>query len=172
MKKSVLGLTAAAVAAMVASGCSSNGTNGPDEFRVVRKAPLSVPPEYNLRPPAVGEAVPAELQSDDSARAILFGDRVGSQASEGERLLVQKADADAIDPKIRAQVDYDATGTLRKSKSLSDKILFFKGDGNDATIIEPANEAQRLERELIDNATGGGDVVIERKAGESKLPGL
>ena len=29
----------------------------PDEFRVVSKAPLVVPPEYALRPPAPGEPV-------------------------------------------------------------------------------------------------------------------
>lgn len=171
MKKSVLGMTAASLAAMTAVGCASGGSNAPDEFRVVRKAPLSVPPEYNLRPPAVGEAVPIELQSDDQARAILFGERIGSEASEGERLLVRKAGAEAIDPQIRAQVDFDATGTLRKSKSLTDKILFFSDDKK-ATILNPTNEAERLEKELIDNATGGGDVVIERKTGESKLPGL
>ncbi|MFC7291115.1 DUF3035 domain-containing protein [Hirschia litorea] len=173
MKKTVLGLTAAiSVAAMTATGCSSSGTNAPDEFRVVRKAPLSVPPEYNLRPPATGESIPVELQRDDQARAILFGERLGGQASEGERLLVRKAGGEAIDAKVRAQVDYDATGTLRKSEGLSDKILFFKGNDEKALVLDPENEAARLEQELIDNATGGDDVIIKRRAGDSKLPGL
>lgn len=173
MKKSVLGLTAAATfAAAAATGCSSSGTNSPDEFRVVRKAPLSVPPEYNLRPPAAGASIPVELQKDDEARAILFGQSsFGAEASEGERMLVQKAGAEAIDPNIRSQVDFDATGTLRKSSSLTDKILFFKGDEK-ATIIDPENEEARIDQEFIDNATGGGSVVIERRNGDSKLPGL
>jgi len=33
----------------------------PDEFRVVTKAPLTVPPDYSLRPPAPGEPRPQEL---------------------------------------------------------------------------------------------------------------
>ncbi len=173
MKKTVLGLTAAiSVAAMTATGCSSSGSNAPDEFRVVRKAPLSVPPEYNLRPPATGESIPVELQRDDQARAILFGERIGSKASEGERLLVRKAGGEAIDPTVRAQVDYDATGTLRKGASLSDKILFFKSKDEKALILDPENEAARMDQEFIDNATGGESVIIERRPGDSKLPGL
>lgn len=170
MKKSVLGLTAAAAAALAATGCSSGGSNSPDEFRVVRKAPLSVPPDFNLRPPGAGETIPVELQSDDQARAILFGQSIGAQASEGERLLVQKAGAEAIDPQIRGLVDYDATGTLRKDKELSDKILFFKSDKD--TVVDPENEEIRLQQELIESATGGEDVIIERRVGDGKLPGL
>ena len=43
----------------------------PDEFRVVTKAPLVVPPEYALRPPAPGEPRPQELQPESAARAAL-----------------------------------------------------------------------------------------------------
>ena len=50
-------LTALAVGA---SGCGSMRALGgakvtPDEFRVVTKAPLVVPPDFALRPPAPGE---------------------------------------------------------------------------------------------------------------------
>ena len=37
------------------TGCAGlGGSNSPDEFRVVKKAPLVVPPEYSLRPPEGG----------------------------------------------------------------------------------------------------------------------
>ena len=56
------------VAGVALSGCQSTknalGLNKvvPDEFRVVTKAPLVVPPDYALRPPAPGEPRPQELQ--------------------------------------------------------------------------------------------------------------
>ena len=51
-RKTTFGLVA--LTAMALAGCGTTG--GPDEFRVVRKAPLTVPPEYNLRPPTLGQA--------------------------------------------------------------------------------------------------------------------
>ncbi len=171
MKKSVLGLSAAAIAAMTATGCSGTANRSPDEFRVVRKAPLTVPPEFNLRPPAQGESLPTELRREDQAQAVIFGQAIGGGASDGEKLFVAKAGADAIDPKIRATVDYDASGTLRKDESFSDKILSFGGSDKKATIINPDAEAERLDEEA-DSATGGGKIVIERRVGDSKLPGL
>ena len=35
------------------------GKRSPDEFAVVRRAPLILPPDYGLRPPRPGETGPA-----------------------------------------------------------------------------------------------------------------
>src|SRR5512146_1024730 len=63
----------------------------PDEFRVVTKAPLVVPPDYALRPPAPGQPRPQELQPESAARLALLGQREGEVRSDGEKLLVAKA---------------------------------------------------------------------------------
>jgi len=44
----------------------------PDEFRVVTKAPLVVPPDFSLRPPAPGKPRPQELQPESAARTALL----------------------------------------------------------------------------------------------------
>ena len=44
----------------------------PDEFTVLTKAPLVIPPDYNLRPPQPGIASRNELDADDQGRAALF----------------------------------------------------------------------------------------------------
>ena len=168
MKKSVLGMTAVSLAALSAGGCATSAENAPDEFRVVRKAPLSVPPEYNLRPPPVGDSLPVELRVDERAQTILFGERLGANATEGERLLVRKAGAEALNPKIRALVDYEDMNTLRKGRKFSDEVLSFE-DGQSADVSP--DEAD-LDKEFIDNATGGDKVLIERKKTNGKLPGL
>ena len=47
------GIGALALTTACASG-SKERSGVPDEFRVVKKAPLTVPPEYSLRPPERG----------------------------------------------------------------------------------------------------------------------
>ena len=77
----------------------------PDEFRIVTKAPLVVPPDYALRPPAPGEPRPQELQPESAARNALLGQREAETRSDGEKLLVAKAGAERADPLVRYVVD-------------------------------------------------------------------
>lgn len=162
----VLALTALGV-----SACST-GPRTPDEFRVIRKAPLTVPPDYNLRPPAPGQSRPQDLSPDAQARAAVFGVDIGRNASQGERLLVQQAGGEAIEANIRSQIDFDAAQVLRKPRSFTDQILNFGGTPGEA-VVDPAAEAERLRAaQAADNdLTGGGDVLIRRRP-SSKLPGL
>src|SRR5690606_33058691 len=105
------------------AGCGTAAT--PDEFRVVRKAPLTVPPEYNLRPPAPGSARPQELSPEAQARIAVFGVDFGQGASEGEKLFIKQAGGDAVDRMVRNQVDFDNAQILRKNRSFADMILSF-----------------------------------------------
>src|SRR5260221_14104548 len=73
----------------------------PDEFRVVTKAPLTVPPDYSLRPPAPGQPRPQELQPESAARNALLGARNAEQRTQGEKLLASRAGADKADPLVR-----------------------------------------------------------------------
>jgi hypothetical protein len=145
----------------------------PDEFRVVTKAPLVMPPDYALRPPRPGEPRPVELNTSADARTAVFGQDIGTNASEGEKLLVAKAGAAAVDPDIRQQVDFEGAAIVRKSDSYSDQILSY-GKTSAASASDPAAEKARLDREeAARRATGGGTVTIERgDTSHFKLPGL
>ncbi len=151
----------------------------PDEFRVVSKAPLVVPPDYSLRPPAPGEPRPQELQPESAARTALLGRRDAEARSDGEKMLVAKAGADKADPLIRYVVDDEGGDLAHKEKSFADKVMFWKdgkanaaasaasGD-NVAAPIDPASEAAKI-REV----TGDKPVIIAReKSTRIKLPGL
>ena len=151
----------------------------PDEFRVVTKAPLTLPPDYSLRPPAPGEPRPQELQPESAARLALTQQREGEVRSDGEKLFVARAGADKADPLIRYVVDDEFGNVAHKDKGFADWVMFWKkgqpsapapalGDPNTPAPIDPAVEEQRLK-----SLTGGQTVVIARK-GESKvkLPGL
>lgn len=159
MNKAIL--TTAAMGALLATGgCTIFGktdgaSGGPDEFRVVTKAPLSVPPEYSLRPPAAGTTVPAEADLSRAPVAAAFGTTIGADASASERALVSAAGANATNPLIRSVVDYEEAGTVRKSRGDADTILTYREDGT-----------------VDDQATGGAAVTIARGKGEkTKLPG-
>ncbi len=131
-----------------------------DEFLVITKPPLTVPPEYGLRPPGAGQSLPLEVDPARSGSVTAFGQSVGQNASASERALVAAAGANAVDPLIRAQVDWEEASTIRKSRSLGDRILFWRDNEETRTTI--AN----------DSATGGAEVIIaDPQRGRTKLPG-
>jgi len=152
----------------------------PDEFRVVTKAPLVVPPDYALRPPAPGEPRPQELQPETAARSALLGQQEGQNRSEGEKLLVAKAGGEKADPLIRYVVDDEFGDVAHKDKSFADRVMFWRSDktpaaatpaavgDNTAAPIDAAAEDERLKK-----LTGGKSVVIQREGSSKiKLPGL
>ena len=176
----------AVVAATGLAGCqSASKALGmskvvPDEFRIVTKAPLVVPPDYALRPPAPGEPRPQELQPESAARMALIGQSQAAGRSDGEKLLVAKAGVDKADPLIRFVVD-DETGDLaHKDESFASKVMFWKKDKAEVAatesetgatapvIVDAAAEEARLKALM-----GPGKVVISReKKTRIKLPGL
>lgn len=163
--KKTLPLLAAGLALSVAAACSSSGNSGaatPDEFRVVTKPPLSIPPNYSLRPPAPGTTIPAEVEMATTGNTAAFGTALGQGASASERALVSAAGANAVNPSIRAQVDWEETKAIRKSPTIADRILFWR-KSNPEDVASAAT----------DNATGDQPVTIEQTGGASriKLPG-
>jgi hypothetical protein len=153
----------------------------PDEFRVVTKAPLVLPPDYSLRPPAPGEPRPQELQPESAARQALLGARQAEVRSEGEKLLASKAGADKADPLIRYVVDDEFGGIAHKDKGFSDWVMFWR-KGQPATepgvpqmpgANTPAPVDAAVEARRIHSLTGDQPIVIARKGSSKlKLPGL
>jgi hypothetical protein len=166
------------------SGCASVAKSvglakvTPDEFRVVTKAPLTLPPDFALRPPEPGEPRPQELQPESAARQALEGQREAEVRSDGEKLFVAKAGADRADPLVRYVVDDEFGNLAHKDKGFADWVMFWKkgqpsaptglGDPNESRPIDPAVEEQRVK-----NLTGGKTIIIARKSDKkTKLPGL
>ncbi len=172
-----------AIALVGASACNSGvrqalGTDRttPDEFRVVTIAPLTVPPEYALRPPQPGELRAEDIFQDRQAQRSLFGDFEASNASDAEILLAARAGAAEANPDVRALIDGETAALVRKDRSFADRILFWReaDTSEERVIIErPAPIDPEEERERIESVTGGGEVEIERRRTiRRKLPGL
>ena len=169
------------------AGCQSAshalglGKISPDEFRVVSKAPLTLPPDYALRPPAPGEPRPTELQPESAARQALLGQRNAEVRDDGEKMLASKAGADRADPLIRYVVDDEFGSLAHKDKGFADWVMFWRKDkpaaepgltpdpaASTSTPIDAAAEAARIK-----SLTGNQPVLISRKSDTKlKLPGL
>ena len=85
----------------------------PDEFTILTKAPLVIPPDYNLRPPQPGIASRNEVDPDEQARQLLFQNpaaqaaALGTAYSDGEKTLLTKTNALSVDPNIRRTLSSD-----------------------------------------------------------------
>lgn len=173
------------LAGFALSGCESTrnalGLNKvvPDEFRVVTKAPLVVPPDYALRPPSPGEPRPQELQPDSAARQALLGQRDATSRSQGEQLFVAQAGGNRADPLARYVVDDEFGDLAYKDQSFADKVMFWKKKPTDtvSTNAQIAGEATPVDAEAekarLQALTGGQAIIISQKKDQKfKLPGL
>ena len=129
-----LALLAGSAAAL--AGCGSDGflnRERPDEFAVQRQAPLVVPPDFNLVPPAPGAPRPAEGTAAQQALEALFGGPAPRSAVEGG--VIERAGA--ADPGIRSAVGDAGTNTVAKGRVTQDIVAAPQGDGQSAQATIP-----------------------------------
>lgn len=105
----------------------------PDEFAVQRQAPLVVPPDFSLTPPAPGAPRPTEGTASEQALEALFGGPAAR--SEIETSTLDRAGSSA--PGIRSQVGDPATNTVAKGSVTRDIIAAPEGDGASAQTLIP-----------------------------------
>lgn len=160
----------------------------PDEFAVVARAPLNLPPDYSLRPPRPGAARPNEATPREQARAAVF--RVEAETpghgavnqtpgaplaspratvvstTPGEAALLGRAGADSADVDIRALVDRESAVLASAGAGFIDKLLSFQEtNGGGPVLVDAAAEAKRLKQNqaLGLPVTDGETPQIERK---------
>ena len=156
----------------------------PDEFRIMTRAPLSMPPDYGLRPPTPGAPRPQEGSTTDQARSAVTGGRPGTRPgaapaagagrpSAGEAALLEKAGADRADPAIRSTVDREAKAVADADRSFTDKLIFWREPEPAGTVIDAEREQQRLrENQALGRPANSGDTPIVRRRQRGLLEGL
>jgi hypothetical protein len=121
--------------AMLAA-CGGSGIfnrDRPDEFAVQRQAPLVVPPDFSLTPPAPGAPRPAEGTASEQALEALFGGP--APRSDIETSALDRAGSAA--PSIRSTVGDPGTNTVAKGRVTRDIIAAPEGDGQNAQSLIP-----------------------------------
>jgi hypothetical protein len=76
---------------------------GPDEFAVESRAPLLIPPDFNLRPPQPGATRPNEVTAADRARRVIDSAGPGEPGKQASFAL--RASSDGLSPAPGAQLD-------------------------------------------------------------------
>ena len=155
------------------------GKNAPDEFAVVRSAPLTLPPEFSLRPPRPGEARPNEEPLRDQAGDALLSeagagvDPATESASQGEAAFIEQAGAGDVDPNIRHVVDREFSGYASEDESFVDSLIFWQDDDPPGEVVDAAAEAERL-RENIEagRPITEGETPIIRRGDKALLEGV
>jgi len=80
-------------------------TTAPNEFNILTKAPLVVPPEYNLLPPRIGESSAENNYTQEAARRALIGDVDPAEPTRGEIVLMTKAGVGRANQEVRLEID-------------------------------------------------------------------
>lgn len=142
----------------------------PDEFQVIARAPLSMPPDFNLRPPDPGAPRPQESSPRDQAQTLVFGSGEGAvytgDGSAGEAALLQQAGATEVDPAIRQLVNAETDEEIAADSEFIDRLVFWREPAPPGQVVDPVAEQQRLqENAALGKPTTEGEtpVVIRRK---------
>lgn len=168
------------------SGCESakkafgGGKNAPDEFVVYKQPPLSLPPEYGLRPPEPGADRPQRVSPADDARTAVLGkSRAEAQqtqqqtgASRGLQALITRTGADKTEPDIRRIVNRESSVLADEDQLFVNKLIFWVDDTTaPSTVVDAKKERKRI---MSNQALGkpineGETPQIKRKAAKKGL---
>ena len=132
------------------------GKRSPDEYAVYSRVPLSMPPEYGLRPPgAAGGPVASQPGTPTSdARNVLLGLEPGGRVaappagyegvSGGTLALLDRTGGLRADPAIRSRINRETTVLAEVDQSFSDRLMFWRSPSEYGTVVDPNEEAKRI----------------------------
>lgn len=129
----------------------------PDEFAVVARAPLSLPPDYGLRPPDPNGRRNQDLTPTLDAQRAVFGETLVQRrsnteqvlrdqgASRGDMALLKQSGAIDADPGIRQVVDEESQRLAAESENFVDDLVFWKESPEPGDILDASEERRRIQ---------------------------
>jgi hypothetical protein len=172
------------VAALAACGSDTARTFGfqrdpPDEFVSTRRAPLSLPPDYALRPPIPGAPRPQELSARDGGEAALLGVSAVASApaavSSGEEAFLRSAGPAPQVPSeiLRRRVDEETRRLDTAERSFADRLIFWRERPPAGIAVDAQAESQRLRTNAaLGQAVSTGDTPIIQRRRRGLLEGI
>lgn len=166
------------------SGCSDlrkalgYDKSAPDEFRVVSRAPLAVPTEFDLPVPVPGAARPQDTDPRQQAIAAVLGKRSAAQLREhvrgkGEAEFLRLAGGDAVEPDIRRVVDDETKALALEERTITDRIVFWRKNDDNGPLVDPEKESTRLrENQALGRPTTDGETPSIKRRPKALLEGL
>ncbi|MFN7000635.1 MAG: DUF3035 domain-containing protein, partial [Elioraea tepidiphila] len=103
----------------------------PDEFQVQTQAPLSMPPEFGLRPPRPGAPRPQEMAARDAAQGLLvartvtgtvpLAPRAGVSAGEAALLAARSGKREITQHELEEGIMRVIAGPEKKTRVMGEK---------------------------------------------------
>ncbi len=181
-----LGIGALAMGVLALAGCARGavqdalgmGKRSPDEYSVAARAPLIIPPDFDLRPPVPGEAPPAAGTAGDQARVKLFGQSTapaairpavaaqGAAETPGQQALLAEAGAGASDPNIRREIAVENQSLALVEDALFTRVMKWREPSTLGATVDAPAETARLQANRAKGApptAGDTPTVVERR---------
>ncbi len=150
--------------------------DAPDEFTVTTQPPLSMPPDYTLRPPRPGAPRPQDrserLQAEEAlAPQLALGSPSQAGLDPGQQAFLRQAGPPAPSD-IRREVDQEAA-LDKPSQGFIDRLMFWRPPLRPGTVVDPQLEAQRLRRDAaLGQSPDAGQTAIIKDKRKGLLEGL
>ena len=151
----------------------------PDEFAVIDHPPLSMPPDFDLRPPRPGAAPTNSISPSTNAAKALYGEgKMETVQQKGvtslqmealspaEKSIITQTESERADPRIRSKLDKEAGQQVVGNRRLLEAITFWKDPKKEeqGTVVDPVEEKARLDkaRQNGQPVTTGGTPAIQK----------
>ncbi|MFZ3236179.1 MAG: DUF3035 domain-containing protein, partial [Stellaceae bacterium] len=106
----------------------------PDEFAVESRAPLTIPPDFSLRPPDPGAPRPQEKSAEQQAEQVIEQAGPGAPGKQASDFALRSAENGLPNIGGNSQAP-DAAGMVG-SQSLSSKLLDYGDTGNTGATVD------------------------------------
>ena len=107
----------------------------PDEFAVESRAPLTIPPEFDLRPPTPGAPRPQEKSADQQAKDVMAEAGPGEPGNKASDFRLRRTEDGLPDIGARSGQAPDPNAAVA-DRSLSGKLLDYGNTGDDSAAVE------------------------------------
>ena len=151
----------------------------PDEFAVVTKAPLVMPPDYNLRPPKPGAAPTNQYSPTESAAAAVYGeDPADHRRADDGRLQQGRKNSFSRIPARPSPITPSASRLAADAKSmeatnddLTNKLLFQTGPDPQAgnPLDADAEKQRRIDTQRNPASTTAADQPADARGNDGRF---
>ena len=107
----------------------------PDEFAVESRAPLTVPPDFELRPPQPGASRPQEKSADQQAKQVMEQAGPGEPGKQASDFRLRRTEDGLPDIGARGRQAPDPNAAVA-DQSLSSKLLGYDGTSSAGEAVE------------------------------------
>lgn len=158
--------------------------SAPNEFKVVSNPPLSVPPEFSLRPPVPDDSFVENKSTSTEAKKVLFekasADITISSETNGEEAFRSLFNANEANPEIKSLLQKEIIEAAKQEeeksfieKNLLSKIPSFSKDNEKQesdSIVDAKLEKDRIteSKNKGEEITGNQTPVVEQGSSNNK----